>query len=86
MGEGSEGIAASSGGSENNGLGSCEAHHVGISPQEDRGGSKSEMGEVEGRAEEGGLDPGLGEENDSSHLQTEEKIYAACNRGGKTRP
>jgi len=47
MGEGSEGIAASSGDSENNGLGSCEAHNVGISPQEDRRRSKSEMGEVE---------------------------------------
>ena len=32
MGEGSEGIAASSGDSQNNGFGSCEAHHVSIRP------------------------------------------------------
>jgi hypothetical protein len=37
MGMGPEGIAASSGDSEDNGPGSCKAHHVGISPQEDRG-------------------------------------------------
>jgi len=53
MGEGAEGIAASSRGSENNGLGSCEAHHVGISPQEDCGGAAGEVGEDTGEAEEG---------------------------------
>jgi hypothetical protein len=54
MGEGSEWIAASSGGSENNWVGTCEAHHVGISPQEDRGGAKVTLGEVE----EGGVASG----------------------------
>ena len=48
MGKGSEGIEASSEGSENNWLGSCEAHHVGISPQEDRGGTAGTVGEGEG--------------------------------------
>jgi hypothetical protein len=49
MGKGSERIAASSCDSENNGLGSCEAHHVSISPPEDRSFSKGTVGEVEGR-------------------------------------
>jgi hypothetical protein len=44
---------AANGGGEN-GSGSSKAHHVGISPQEDRGGTKGKMGEVPG-AEEGGL-------------------------------
>jgi hypothetical protein len=55
MGKGSEWIAASGGGSENNWLGSCKAHHVRISPQEDRVGTAGEMGEGEGAAEEGGV-------------------------------
>jgi hypothetical protein len=56
MGEHSEGIAASSGGGKNNGLGSCQAHHVGISPQEDRGGTAGKVGEGEGCEKEiGGL-------------------------------
>jgi len=42
---GSNGIAASSRGIENNCLGTCEAHHVSISPEEDRRRSKSEVGE-----------------------------------------
>ena len=41
MGKGSEWIATS----ENNSLGSCEAHHVGISPQENCGGTAGEVGE-----------------------------------------
>jgi len=45
MGEYSEGIAASGGGGEFNGLGCCKAHHVGISSKEDRCGSKSALGE-----------------------------------------
>jgi hypothetical protein len=54
MGEGSEGIAASRG-SENYGPGSSrEARHVGISPQEDRCGTKGTVGEGEG-GEEGGV-------------------------------
>jgi hypothetical protein len=58
MGQGSEGIAAS-GGSENNGLGSGEAHHVSISSPEDRSVSASALGEVEGAAEEGCLEPAI---------------------------
>jgi hypothetical protein len=53
MGEGSEGIAAN-GASENNGPGSCEAHDVSSSSQEDRGVSAGEMGEGE-TGEEGGV-------------------------------
>jgi len=52
MGKGSEGIAASSRGSENNWLGTCQAHNVNFSPQEDRGGTAGEVGEGEGRTEE----------------------------------
>ncbi len=56
MGEGSKEIAASSGGSENNWLGSSEAHHFGSRTPEDRRRSKSSVGEVEGW-EEGGVGP-----------------------------
>jgi hypothetical protein len=55
MGKSAETIAASSGGNENNEFGSCQAHHVGIFPQEDRGGTPGEVGEDTGAAEEGGL-------------------------------
>jgi hypothetical protein len=41
MGESAEGIAAGGGGS-------CEAHHVGISPQENCGGAAGAVGEGEG--------------------------------------
>jgi hypothetical protein len=34
-----------------------QAHHVGTSPQEDRGGTAGEVGEGEGCEEEGGLEP-----------------------------
>jgi hypothetical protein len=40
MGESSEWIEASGGSSKNSGLDSCEAHDVGFSPQEDRGGAE----------------------------------------------
>jgi hypothetical protein len=50
MGEGSEWIAASEG---SGGLGSSKAHHFGISPQKDRGGTAGEVGESQG-GEEGG--------------------------------
>ncbi|MGB8063044.1 MAG: hypothetical protein WCF26_14195 [Candidatus Sulfotelmatobacter sp.] len=56
MGECSEGIAASEG-SKNNGLGSWEAHYVSVSPQENRRGTAGEVGEGEGGAEEGCLEP-----------------------------
>jgi hypothetical protein len=45
VGEGAEGIAASSRGSENNGLGTSEAHYVGVSASKDRRRSKIAMGE-----------------------------------------
>ena len=50
MGEGSRGIAAN-GASENNGLGTCEAHHVSIGPWEDRSVSAGKVGEGEGSKE-----------------------------------
>jgi hypothetical protein len=49
MGKDSQGTEASSSGSENYGLDSCEAHHVGVSKTEDRSRSKGKMGEVESR-------------------------------------
>jgi hypothetical protein len=57
MGKRAETVAASSSCSENNGRDSCQAHHVGIFPQEDRGGTAGEVGEDTGAAEEGGLEP-----------------------------
>jgi hypothetical protein len=44
MGEGSEGVAASSCDNEENGVGSCEAHDVGVSPKENRGGTAGKVG------------------------------------------
>jgi len=59
MGKGSQRITTS-GDSENNGLGSCEAHHVSISPEEDCSISEGEVGEAEGgAAEEGCLEPAI---------------------------
>ena len=55
MGEYSEEIAASGGCGENNGIGSSKAHDGGISPQENRGGTKGTMGEDTGAGEESGL-------------------------------
>jgi hypothetical protein len=55
MGGGSEAIEFSNGSSENNWVGTCEADHVDISPQENRRCSKSKMGEVEGGTEESGV-------------------------------
>ena len=52
MGKSSEGIASSS---ENNWFDTCQAHHVGIRPQEDRGGAAGTVGESEGWEEEGGV-------------------------------
>jgi hypothetical protein len=54
MGKRAETVAASSGGSEKNGRDSCQAHHVGIFPQEDRGGTAGEVGEDTCR-EDGGV-------------------------------
>jgi hypothetical protein len=45
VGKGSKGITATEG---SDGFGSCEAHHVGISPQKDRGCSKGKVGKGEG--------------------------------------
>jgi len=56
MGKSPERTAASAGGgSENNKLGSREAHHVASRPEEDRGVSAGEVGEAEGTREEGGV-------------------------------
>ena len=55
MGKVSEWIEVSRG-SENNWLGTCEANHVGISPQEDRGRAAGEVGAGEGRKEKGGIE------------------------------
>ena len=54
MGKGWEGIAASE---DYDGLGSCQAHYVCVSPQEDRGGTKGAVGEGESCEEAGGLGP-----------------------------
>ena len=56
MGKDSEKIAASGGS-----LRTCEAHHVGISPEEDRGGAEGEMGKGTGGEEEGGVATGYQE-------------------------
>jgi hypothetical protein len=53
MGKGSKRIAASSGGSEINWHNDCEAHHVSLSSEEDRRRSKSAVGEVQSREEDG---------------------------------
>ncbi|HXM13311.1 MAG TPA: hypothetical protein VN946_25405 [Terriglobales bacterium] len=55
MGEGTRRVATNSSG-EGDGLGSCEAHNVGISPQEDRGGTKGAVGEDTGAGEESGVE------------------------------
>jgi hypothetical protein len=55
MGKGSEGIAAS-GDSKNNHPGTSEAHYVRSRSQEDRRVPARTLGEVEGSAEEGGLE------------------------------
>jgi hypothetical protein len=52
MGKGWEGAEASE---DSGGLGSCEAHHVDFSPQEDRGGAAEKVGEGQGGEEEGGV-------------------------------
>jgi len=84
MGADSESLKASEG---RDGFGSCKAHNVDFSPQEDCDGTAGAVGEVQSGEEEGGVELRTREENsDSSHLQTEEEVHAACNRGGKTRP
>ena len=56
MGKGSQRIAASSRGNENDWLRTREAHNVGVSEAEDRRRSKSEMGEGKGGEEESGIE------------------------------
>jgi hypothetical protein len=53
LGKSAEWIAANDGSA---GLGSCKAHHVGVSPQEDRGGTAGAVGKGAGGEEEGGLE------------------------------
>jgi len=55
MGEGWEGIAPSSRGSEDNWVGTCKAHDVSIGQKEDRGGAAGQMGKSKGCDEEGGV-------------------------------
>jgi hypothetical protein len=57
MGKDSQRTGANGCGSETWCLGTCEAHDVGFSPQEDCGGAAEKVGEVEGGAEEGSLEP-----------------------------
>jgi hypothetical protein len=45
MGKDSQGTEANSSSGETQCLGTCEAHHVGISPQEDCGGAEEKVGE-----------------------------------------
>jgi hypothetical protein len=54
MVKGSKGIEASE--DENNCVSTRETHHVGIRPEEDRGGAAEKVGEGEGGEEEGGID------------------------------
>jgi hypothetical protein len=54
VGKDPKGIAASG---ENNCVGSCEAHHVGSSTDEDCGGTAGKVGEVQGGEEESCLEP-----------------------------
>jgi len=62
-----------------------QAHNISSGQKENRGGTAGTMGK--GPCEESGLGPSdSGRKNDTSHLQTEEKVYAACDCGGKTRP
>ena len=64
-----------------------QSDNVDFSPQEDCDGTAGAVGKVQSGEEEGGVELRTREENsDSSHLQTEEEVHAACNRGGKTRP
>ena len=58
MGKGTERIEASSGDC----FGPCQAHHVGISPQEDCGGSAGAVGEGTGGEEEGSVERRRAEE------------------------
>jgi hypothetical protein len=53
MGEHSEEFAANAGGE--NWASSYQTHHVGVSPQEDRGGTKGTVGEDKGCEQDGGV-------------------------------
>ncbi|HXM12632.1 MAG TPA: hypothetical protein VN946_21965 [Terriglobales bacterium] len=55
MGEHSEELAATRGGSEVSGIGSSKTHSVSLSTSEDRGGAASEVGEDTGAGEESGV-------------------------------
>jgi hypothetical protein len=55
VGEYPQRSAARNGNDENDTLKDCEAHYVSLSPQENRGCSKSEVGEVQGAAKKGGV-------------------------------
>jgi hypothetical protein len=56
MGRFAEGTATNrSGVSENNEIGSCEAHDISIRTEEDRSGTEGTVGKVEGGTEKGGV-------------------------------
>jgi len=55
MGEHSEELADTRGGSEVSGIGSSKTHSVSLSTSEDRGGAASEVGEDTGAGEESGV-------------------------------
>jgi hypothetical protein len=57
VGKDSKGIAARSGVGESDRLNDCEAHHVGVRPEKDRGGTEGEVGEVQSGEEEGSVGP-----------------------------
>jgi hypothetical protein len=61
MGKGEGGIDASRRGGENDGLGFRKAHHVSVSPEEDRGGAAGAAGEGQGGEEEGDIATGYQE-------------------------
>jgi hypothetical protein len=83
MGESPEDIAANSRGSEVSGLHSCQAHHVGISTTEDRGGTKGTVGES---SEElaanncGGENSGLGSCQTQNISSRQEENCGGCPR------
>jgi hypothetical protein len=55
MGKGTRRVEANAGG-ENTGHRETKSHHLASNPQENRGGTKGEMGQLPGSAEESGLE------------------------------
>jgi len=79
MGKREETVAIGVGG-KNIQLRSCQTHHVGISPQEDRGGTKGTLGKGQGAAEEGGVGQAaqvITEDGADSRLETLVELLSA---------